>query len=121
MYLCGSFCVPGESDVQTYIRSKQKVFLPYPCNEFCIFNHLDTDAMSTSELKTSIVQLLQTTGDNRVLRVVHDILLSGKEGKAFKLSQSQEQELDKRRADHKAGRSRSYTWEEVRKNVRSRK
>jgi len=48
--------------------------------------------MSTTELKSSILELIDSTKNSKILSAIYDILLSDKKKVNFKLSFSQEKE-----------------------------
>ena len=77
--------------------------------------------MSTSELKLSIFELLSSTKNSKVLGAIYEILSSDSKGKRFTLSTIQQKEIDRRIKNHESGKSKSYSWEEVKRKVRSGK
>jgi putative addiction module component (TIGR02574 family) len=76
--------------------------------------------MSTAELKLSIANLLGSTKNSKLLDVIYEILLSEKQEKGFQLSATMEKDLQRRIAKHKSGKSKSYSWEEVKRNIKSK-
>ena len=77
--------------------------------------------MSASELKLSIFELLSSTKNSKVLNAIYEILSSDNTGTGFTLSAAQQKEIDRRIKNHKSGKSKSYSWEEVKHKVRSGK
>ncbi len=75
--------------------------------------------MKTADLKKEIYHAIDNTKDNEILEAVYTILkrtISGEE-EATELTALQKKELDKRLANHKAGKVKYYTIDEVRKTV----
>ncbi|OFX54298.1 MAG: hypothetical protein A2046_08465 [Bacteroidetes bacterium GWA2_30_7] len=74
--------------------------------------------MSTTEkidfLKNHLSQI-----DEGFLNVFYDMMLSqlNKKSTGFELTESQKKELDRRWEIHKSGKSKSYTWEEVKQSI----
>jgi putative addiction module component (TIGR02574 family) len=75
--------------------------------------------MKTSTLKKEIYQAIDNTKDNEILEAVYTILKRTiiEENEVEELSAVQKKELDKRLADHKFGKLKYYTIDEVRKSV----
>lgn len=75
--------------------------------------------MKTSTLKKEIYQAIDNTKDNEILEAVYTILKRTvvDEEEASELTTAQKKELDKRLADHKAGKLKYYTIDEVKKVV----
>ena len=75
--------------------------------------------MKTSTLKKEIYQAIDNTKDNEILEAVYTILKRTvvDEEEATELTTAQKKELDKRLADHKAGKLKYYTIDEVKKAV----
>jgi putative addiction module component (TIGR02574 family) len=75
--------------------------------------------MKTSTLKKEIYQAIDNTKDNEILEAVYTILKRTivEEEEATELTAAQKKDLDKRLADHKAGKLKYYTIDEVRKSV----
>lgn len=69
--------------------------------------------MSTSELKITVLDLLKNTENKTLLNVIYDMLIADKGASEQTLSASQQKELMSRIENHKAGNSKSYSWEEV--------
>jgi len=77
--------------------------------------------MKTSILKKEIHQAIDDTKDNEILSAVYTILkkASSTEEELAPLTTAQKKDLDKRLADHKAGKLKYYTIEQVRSSVLS--
>lgn len=75
--------------------------------------------MKTSTLKKEIYQAIDNTKDNEILEAVYTILKRTvvDEEEATELTTAQKKELDRRLADHKAGKLKYYTIDEVKKAV----
>jgi putative addiction module component (TIGR02574 family) len=73
--------------------------------------------MTKEELKTELQQLIDQLDDEKMLEAVYTILSS--QSPIKELTDEQKAELDKRLEQHEAGESESYSWEEVKKRVRS--
>ena len=75
--------------------------------------------MKTSALKKEIYQAIDNTKDNEILEAVYTILKRTvvNEEEATELTTAQKKELDKRLADHKAGKLKYYTIDELKKAV----
>jgi putative addiction module component (TIGR02574 family) len=69
--------------------------------------------MTVAQNKIQLAQKLFQTKDKRILKAIESIL--DPEEEYFELSPAQKRDLDKRLADHKAGKLSYYTIEEVRK------
>lgn len=76
--------------------------------------------MTTSLLKKKLTKAIDNIDDADFLQALHTIV-SSKTEETFELTVAQKKELDKRMADHKAGRSKSSSWDEVKKSLLSRK
>lgn len=77
--------------------------------------------MKTSTLKKEIHQAIDDTKDNEILSAVYTILKKASiDDESFApLTTTQKKDLDKRLADHKAGKLKYYTIDEVRASVLS--
>lgn len=73
--------------------------------------------MKLNDLKVSFTQQILQSNDEERLRMVEDIL---DDRKTFQLTARQKAELDKDFAEHKAGRGKVYTWDEVKAHARQR-
>lgn len=78
--------------------------------------------MTTTILKKKLTKAISEIDDAGLLQAVYTILEKqlGSQSE-YELTSSQKKELDRRVADHKAGRTKSYPWEEVKKNLLNRK
>ena len=75
--------------------------------------------MKTATLKKEIYHAIDNTKDTEILEAVYTILRRSivEEEAPTELTATQKKELDKRLADHKAGKLKYYTIAEVRKAV----
>ena len=74
--------------------------------------------MTTTLIKKKITQAISEIDDSDFLQALHTIVSSKKEEDAiYQLSSAQKKELDKRRASHKSGESKSHSWTEVKKSL----
>ncbi len=71
--------------------------------------------MTVAQNKIQLAQKLFQTKDKRILKAIESIL--NPEEEHVELSAAQKKDLDKRLADHKAGKLKYYTIDEVRKAV----
>ena len=71
--------------------------------------------MDVQSTKYAIIEKVIQTNDEDLLNEVQAIL----EEEEIILTNWQKEELDKRSTRHKAGESKSFTWEEVKKRARS--
>ncbi len=71
--------------------------------------------MITAKNKILLAQKLFDTEDKRILKAVESILNPSEQ--TVDLTSAEKKELDKRLADHKAGKLKYYTIDEVRKAV----
>ncbi len=78
--------------------------------------------MTTIILKKKLTKAISEIDDAGLLQAVYTILEKqlGSQSE-YELTSSQKKELDRRMADHKAGRTKAYPWEEVKKNLLNRK
>ncbi|OFX16477.1 MAG: hypothetical protein A2033_05295 [Bacteroidetes bacterium GWA2_31_9] len=74
--------------------------------------------MSTTE-KIDFLKNNLSSLDEGFLNVVYEMMLSqlNKKSNGFEFTESQKKELDRRWELHKSGKSKSYTWEEVKKSI----
>ena len=77
--------------------------------------------MTTSILKKKLARAIDEIDDTEFLKALHTIVQSKNEEPFFELSPAQKKELDRRRSSHLNGKSRSYTWAEVKKSALKRK
>lgn len=73
--------------------------------------------MDVQSTKFAIIEKVIQTNDEDLLNEVQAIL----EEEEIILTSRQKEELDERSARHKAGESKNFTWEEVKKSARSAK
>lgn len=71
--------------------------------------------MTVAQNKIQLAQKLFQTEDKRILKAIESIL--NPEEESFQLTPAQKKDLDKRLADHKAGKLKYFTMDEVRKAV----
>ncbi len=73
--------------------------------------------MTLAQSKINLVQKVLQTEDKRILKAIK-LMFDKEEGdNDFELSPDQKKELDKRLTDHKNGKLRYYTIDEVKKVV----
>ncbi len=74
--------------------------------------------MTAINLKKNIHKAVDKIEDTDLLQAVY-VILEKEIGNStpYNLTPPQKKELDKRLADHKAGKSKSYTWSEVKKSL----
>ncbi len=78
--------------------------------------------MTTVNLKKNIHKAVDKIEDLGLLQAVFTILEKQIENTPeYELTALQKKELDKRMANHKAGRSKAYSWEEVKKSLLNQK
>ncbi|MBI5857148.1 MAG: addiction module protein [Sphingobacteriales bacterium] len=73
--------------------------------------------MTTTLIKKKLTKAIKEIDDSDFLNALHIIVNSKMEEAAFQLSTAQQKELDRRRALHKTGKSKSYTWPEVKRSL----
>ena len=71
--------------------------------------------MTTTTLKRGIHKALDHVSDSAILNAVYIILKKNAEEETYTLTTTQKHELDKRLADHKAGKLKYYTFDQVKK------
>ena len=72
--------------------------------------------MTTTLLKKKLNKAINEIDDTQFLEALHTIVSSKQEEELiYELSTEQKKELDKRKANHLSGKSRSYSWAEVKK------
>ena len=78
--------------------------------------------MTTINLKKNIHKAVDKINDTDLLHAVYTILEREIENtEEYELTPPQKKELDRRLANHKSGKSKSYSWEEVKTNLLNRK
>lgn len=74
--------------------------------------------MTTVHLKKNIHKAVDKIDDASLLQAVYTILEKQMEAASeYELTAAQKKELDKRLANHKSGRSKSYSWTEAKKSL----
>lgn len=74
--------------------------------------------MSTIEIKKSLHKYIDIA-DEEFLKAIYALIKYEKSRETFELSPEQKKILDERRHNHKNGKSKSYTWEEVKQHARN--
>lgn len=75
--------------------------------------------MTTIELRNTVKEYINTA-DLRLLKMIKALAESyQKDEQELTLSEEQYQMINKRRAAHLKGESKSFTWEEVKQNARN--
>ena len=77
--------------------------------------------MTASILKKKLVQAIDEIDDTDFLKALHTIVQSKNEEPFFEPGPAQKKELERRRSNHLNGKSKSYTWAEVKKAAIKRK
>ena len=72
--------------------------------------------MTVAQNKIKLAQKLFLTEDKRILKAIESILDPAEE-EYFNLTPEQKKELDRRLSDHKAGKLKYFTMDDVRKAV----
>jgi|CryBogDrversion2_2_1035213.scaffolds.fasta_scaffold384199_1 putative addiction module component (TIGR02574 family) len=70
--------------------------------------------MSTIEIKEKILDYIEYADDN-VLEAIYTLLRANMD--EHSLSDEQMAEVERRRADHLSGKSKTYSWEEAKKMI----
>ena len=71
--------------------------------------------MTTSFLKKKLTRAINDIDDAEFLKALHTIVQSKNDESVYELTPAQKKELDRRRANHLNGKSKSYSWAEVKK------
>jgi hypothetical protein len=67
-------------------------------------------------LKKKLTKAIHEIDDTQFLEALHTIIAAKQEDEIiYELTAAQKKELDIRRANHLSGKSRSYSWAEVKK------
>ncbi|MCW3125639.1 MAG: hypothetical protein JWO03_1297 [Bacteroidetes bacterium] len=74
--------------------------------------------MKSEELKQEIHGYIEQA-DDKVLQAIRTLVKPSIE--QFHLSKEQKKELDKRKSNHLSGNSKSYTWEQTEKMLKSKR
>ncbi|MBI1782906.1 MAG: addiction module protein [Sphingobacteriales bacterium] len=77
--------------------------------------------MTTTLLKKKLTEAISKIEDEQFLEALHTIITSRQEEELYELSAAQQKELDRRLASYKAGKTKTYSWEEVKANLLKRK
>ena len=78
--------------------------------------------MTTAVLKKKLNKAINEIDDAQFLEALHTIVSSKQEEELiYELSTEQKKELDRRKANHLSGKSKSYSWEEVKSSILKRK
>ena len=72
-------------------------------------------SMTTALLKKRLSKAINSIEDAGFLQALHTIVQSKKERAIYELTPAQKKELDKRMTNHVTGKSKSYSWAEVKK------
>lgn len=76
--------------------------------------------MKTVSLRDEMHRAIEVIEDEDFLQAVYLILNEKSKDYEFELSTSEKKELDRLRKEHKAGKSVSYTMDQVRKHARAK-
>jgi len=71
--------------------------------------------MTTALLKKKLSKAINSIDDTGFLQALHTIVQLKKDEVVFELTPAQRKELDRRMAAHLNGKSKSYSWMEVKK------
>jgi putative addiction module component (TIGR02574 family) len=74
--------------------------------------------MKSSTLKKEIHQAVDVVNDNEILYAIYTILKKNSGEDEWVLTSVQKKELDKRLAEHKSGKLKYYTLDEVKKSIK---
>jgi len=74
--------------------------------------------MTTTTLKKGIHKAVDHVNDSDILKAVYTILQKNTEEEEYALTPAQKRELDKRLAEHRAGKLKYYTFDQVKKAAR---
>ena len=78
--------------------------------------------MTATLLKKKLTRAINEIDDTRFLEALHTIVSSKQEEElVYELSAAQKKELDRRLANYKSGKSKTYSWEEVKHSLLKRK
>jgi len=78
--------------------------------------------MTTLKLKKNIHKAIDQIEDESLLRAFYTILEKQIDASdEYELTTAQKKELDRRLARHRSGKSKSYSWQEVKASLLSRK
>lgn len=72
--------------------------------------------MTTTILKRKLAKAINEIDDAQFLQALHTIVTSkNEEDVIYELTAAQKKELDRRQANHLSGKSKSFSWSEVKK------
>lgn len=74
--------------------------------------------MTTTTLKKDIHKAVDHVNDSDILKAVYTILQKNVEEEEYALTPVQKRELDKRLVEHKSGKLKYYTFDQVKKIAR---
>lgn len=77
--------------------------------------------MNKNSIKKELHQAIDSIRDDETLKAFHTILVEKLAHYDYDLSADQQAEVKKRIAKHKAGLTKSYTWSQVKRLVKSGK
>jgi putative addiction module component (TIGR02574 family) len=75
--------------------------------------------MTRTTLKKELHQAIDNIQDEQFLKAIYTILSEKMSEYHYSLSRDQEAELDRRIAAHKSGESKSYSWPQAKKLIKS--
>jgi hypothetical protein len=82
----------------------------------CTFEQIK--AMTRVVLKKKLTKAINEIDDTEFLQALHTIIAAKQEDAIiYGLTVAQKRELDKRKANHLSGKTKSYTWAEVKKTA----
>jgi hypothetical protein len=76
--------------------------------------------MKTKELKTALYQTIENIDDVEFLKAILKIMSTKSNEVEYALSDKDWAEIERRQKLHKAGKSKSYTMDEVKKIVKAK-
>lgn len=74
--------------------------------------------MTTLDLKNSVLEYVNNA-DDRLLKMIKAIAETYQSEEDFTLSKKQYEILDQRRALHESGKSKSYSWQEIKTSIKN--
>ncbi|AGC77822.1 putative addiction module component [Nonlabens dokdonensis] len=72
--------------------------------------------MTTLDLKNSVLEYVNNA-DDRLLKMIKAIAETYQSEEDFTLSKKQYEILDQRRTLHESGKSKSYSWQEIKTSI----
>ena len=76
--------------------------------------------MKTKELKTALYQTIENIDDVQFLKAILKIMSTKSNEAEYTLSDKDWAEIERRQKLHKAGKSKSYTWDEAKKMIKTK-